>query len=339
MTSLQYSYNSNKKSNDNYDRFICKNSVFISNLPENILIKDILYQKKFIGQYGHIKSMIFLNLQKKDEKNLIVQFDTINQAALCILSLNNLDISGKKIKIKYLQTNYCYYFLNNVECKINNCIYIHSKQINSYLYKKINSIDSIDSLNLAIKILNLTKGLYDKIYNKLIGENFYNNNLKFPKLTIKKLKKYLTLIENKSETNLNQNKKKDKNFISKINNIKLNNLIKKTYYNYNCKFSDEKSTSSDSTSSNNEINKNNRSLISIIFFNNLNHSRFNFVKENNVNNENRIDIPSEVLNCINNALIKQLNGNINYNNYDNYYNNINYFVNWKNFIEEIKNIN
>ena len=186
MTSLQYSYNSNKKSNDNYDRFICKNSVFISNLPENILIKDILYQKKFIGQYGHIKSMIFLNLQKKDEKNLIVQFDTINQAALCILSLNNLDISGKKIKIKYLQTNYCYYFLNNIECKINNCIYLHSKQINSYLYKKINSIDSIDSLNLAIKILNLTKGLYDKIYNKLIGENFYNNNLKFPKLTIKK---------------------------------------------------------------------------------------------------------------------------------------------------------
>ena len=338
MTSLQYSYNSNKKSNDNYARFICKNSVFISNLPENILIKDILYQKKFIGQYGHIKSMIFLNLQKKDEKNLIVQFDTINQAALCILSLNNLDISGKKIKIKYLQTNYCYYFLNNIECKINNCIYLHSKQINSYLYKKINSIDNIDSLNLAIKILNLTKGLYDKIYNKLIGENFYNNNLKFPKLTIKKLKKYFTLIENKSETNLNQNKKKDKNFISKINNIKLNNLIKKTYYNYNCKLSDEKSTSSDSTSSNNEINKNNRSLISIIFFNNLNHSRFNFVKENNVNNENRIDIPNYVLNYINNALIKQINDKLNYFSYDNY-KYINYFVNWKNFIEEIKSIN
>ena len=337
MTSLQYSYNSYKKTNDNYDRFICKNSVFISNLPENILIKDILYQKKFIGQYGHIKSMIFLNLQKKDEKNLIVQFDTINQAALCILSLNNLNIYGKKIKIKYLQTNYCYYFLNNIECKINNCIYLHSKQINSYLYKQLNYNENIDSLNLAIKILNLTKGLYDKIYNKLIGENFYNNNLKFPKLTIKKLKKYLTLIENKNETNLNQNKIKDKNVISKINNIKLNNLIKKTYVN-NCKFSDEKSTSSDSTSSNNEINKNNRSLISIIFFNNLNHSRFNFVKENNVNNENRIDIPNYVLNYINNALIKQINDKLNYFSYDNY-KYINYFVNWKNFIEEIKSIN
>ena len=337
MTSLQYSYNSYKKTNDNYDRFICKNSVFISNLPENILIKDILYQKKFIGQYGHIKSMIFLNLQKKDEKNLIVQFDTINQAALCILSLNNLNICGKKIKIKYLQTNYCYYFLNNIECKINNCIYLHSKQINSYLYKQLNYNENIDSLNLAIKILNLTKGLYDKIYNKLIGENFYNNNLKFPKLTIKKLKKYLTLIENKNETNLNQNKIKDKNVISKINNIKLNNLIKKTYVN-NCKFSDEKSTSSDSTSSNNEINKNNRSLISIIFFNNLNHSRFNFVKENNVNNENRIDIPNYVLNYINNALIKQINDKLNYFSYDNY-KYINYLVNWKNFIEEIKSIN
>jgi RNase P subunit RPR2 len=205
------------------------------------------------------------------------------------------------------------------------------------LYKQLNYNENIDSLNLAIKILNLTKGLYDKIYNKLIGENFYNNNLKFPKLTIKKLKKYLTLIENKNETNLNQNKIKDKNVISKINNIKLNNLIKKTYVN-NCKFSDEKSTSSDSTSSNNEINKNNRSLISIIFFNNLNHSRFNFVKENNVNNENRIDIPSYVLNYINNALIKQINDKLNYFSYDNY-KYINYFVNWKNFIEEIKSIN
>ena len=57
------------------------------------------------------------------------------------------------------------------------------------MYKQLNYNENIDSLNLAIKILNLTKGLYDKIYNKLIGENFYNNNLKFPKLTIKKLKK------------------------------------------------------------------------------------------------------------------------------------------------------
>ena len=334
MTSIQFSYNSYKKTNDNYERFICKNSVFISNLPENILIKDILYQKKFIGQYGHIKSMIFLNLQKKDEKNLIVQFDTINQAALCILSLNNLNICGKKIKIKYLQTNYCYYFLNNIECKINNCIYLHSKQINSYLYKQLNYNENIDSLNLAIKILNLTKGLYDKIYNKLIGENFYNLNLKFPKLTIKKLKKYLTLIENKNESNSNQNKIKEKNRISKINNIKLNNLIEKVCYN-NYKSSDEKSTSSESSSSNNEINKSNRS-ISINFFNNLNHSRFNFA-DNNLNNENLIEIPIYISNLINDVLINQINGNINYN--SNNYKNFNYCVNWRNFIENIKNNN
>jgi len=335
MTSIQYSYNLNKKTNENFERFICKNSVFISNLPENILIKDILYQKKFIGQYGHIKSMIFLNLQKKEEKNLIVHFDTINQAALCILSLNNLDINGKKIKIKYLQTNFCYYFLNNCECKINNCIYLHSKQINTYLFKKIDYNENIDSLNLAIKILNLTKGLYDKIYNKLIGDNFYNLNLKFPKLTIKKLKKYLTLIENKNETNIYQNKIKEKNRISNINNIKLNNLIEKAYYN-NYKSSDEKSTSSESSLSNNEINKSNSSF-SITFFNNLNHSRFNFAKENKINSENSIEIPIYISNYINNALINQINGNNNYNN--NNYKYINYCVNWRNFIEKIKSLN
>ncbi len=61
--------------------FISKNTVFISNIPEELYSKDILYQKKFLGQYGHINQILFDKYQKK-EKNIIVQFDTLNKAPL-----------------------------------------------------------------------------------------------------------------------------------------------------------------------------------------------------------------------------------------------------------------
>jgi hypothetical protein len=334
MTNVQTSHIPLKKTKI-FNRFICKNSVFISNLPENILNKDILYQKKFIGQYGHIKSIIFLNNQKKDEKNLIVNFDTINQAALCILSLNNLDIAGKKIKIKYFQTNLCHYYLNNLECKLSNCIYLHTKQINSYIFKNLEQNENIDSLNLALKILNLNKVVYDKIYNKLIGDNFYNNNLKFPKLTIKKLKKYF------NQRNNNKNHEKyEKNIIYGINNLNFDNMIKEKEEKDDNKYKylHEKSTSSES-SSNNEISySNSESFInSFSFLNNSNNSRFNFVEENNENINNRIEIPICVLNLIKSVLINQINNNNKIIN--NNYKFINYFVKWKIFIDKINDFN
>jgi hypothetical protein len=332
MINIQTSHNPFKKKKI-YNRFICKNSVFISNLPENILNKDILYQKKFIGQYGHIKSIIFLNHQKKDEKNLIVNFDTINQAALCILSLNNLDIDGKKIKIKYFQTNLCHYYINNLECKLNNCIYLHTKQINTYIFKNLEPNENIDSLNLALKILNLNKVIYDKIYNKLIGDNFFNNNLKFPKLTIKKLKKYFNLY-NQRNNNKNHEKYEKKN-ISGINNLNIDYFIKEKDDN-KYKYLHEKSTSSES-SSNNEISNSERSINSFSFLNNSNNSRFNFIEENNENMNNRTEIPYFVLNFIKNILINQINNN--YKIVNNNYKYINYFVNWKNFIDKINDFN
>jgi len=46
--------------------FLSKKIVYISNIPKSLFNKDILYQKKYLGYYGHIKQMnLFSNKKKK----------------------------------------------------------------------------------------------------------------------------------------------------------------------------------------------------------------------------------------------------------------------------------
>ena len=77
-------------SNHNY---ISKNTVYISNIPEEIYHKDILYQKKFLGQYGHINQIINKKKKKKEKnsKNLLKN-DNISEE-------NNDNTKNKKGKI------------------------------------------------------------------------------------------------------------------------------------------------------------------------------------------------------------------------------------------------
>ena len=45
--------------------YLSKKIVYISNIPNSLFTKDILYQKKFLGQYGHISQILFDKYQKK----------------------------------------------------------------------------------------------------------------------------------------------------------------------------------------------------------------------------------------------------------------------------------
>jgi hypothetical protein len=152
--------------------YLSKNIISISNIPDNLFSKDILYQKKFLGQYGHINQMILLN-NHKNEKNVIVQFDTVNQAALAILSLQNFKIDENiKLKATYFINKYCYYFLNNKDCPNLNCLFLHNIKVNNYLLLDLQNNKSIDSYKFALDVLNLSKPIFDVIYIKLIGDNF-----------------------------------------------------------------------------------------------------------------------------------------------------------------------
>ena len=254
--------------------YLSKNTIILSNIPENLFSKDILYQKKFLGQYGHINKMV-LSKNSQNEKKIIVQFDTVNQAALAILSLHNFKIENIKLKVNYFIIKYCLYYLNNKECSNPNCVFLHEKKINNYLLLELKNNKIIDCFKFALDILNLTKKTFDIIYLKLIGDDYYEIQKKFPKLSMKKLKNedFIKSLYHHYEKEQNINKKNKKK-----NNIKSN------ISNRNSFDSLESNTENLLSSSDESIEKINDSIQKYQYeniFKRKNNSRFDFVNKNN----------------------------------------------------------
>ena len=360
---INSNYNqSNSLSNDEYlnkynTYFLCKNSIYLSNLPKNLLNKDILYQKKYLGQYGHINSMIFVK-NKNKEKSVIIQFDTVNQAALAILSLHNFEVEDKFLEVNYFKTKFCFYYLNKKECTNNNCTYLHEKKINDYLYIKLNNNENIDSHSLALDILNVSKNSFEIIYDKIIGKKYYETQKKFPKMTIKKLKSDLfKKKKNKNTYNVSFHEKKYENNSNNNNhfyNNNINNNINKNYYsNKIYKFKsynfinklnsialDSLSVRNNQENNNNHDDSSNSSINSDkmnFSFSYNNHSRFNFVNNNNF--EEGINVPEYIIDIIDQNLTLLVNSNdkSQKNNFD-FENNFNINSNWSDFIN-FKRIN
>ena len=339
--------------------FISKNTVFISNIPEELYSKDILYQKKFLGQYGHINQMILLN-HHKNERSVIVQFDTVNQAALAILSLQNFKIDNeRKLKAIYFTTKYCYYYLNNKECPNPNCLFLHENNVNNYLLLELKNNKYIDSLKFALDVLNLTKQVFEAIYIKLIGDNYYETQKKFPKMTMKKIKNdefikslYPIIRENNINKRKNNSKfwkkkneqNQDLNYRkSKSNELyKLNNSDDSNLENEISKLEDSKSNESEKINLTNKKNNNYINDNNILIFKRTNHSRFDFVNklnDNELEKNLRITIPDYILHLIDNYITLIVNKNLinddNENtikNSKNKYCHIDFNSNWKNLI-------
>ncbi len=261
--------------------YLLKNVVFISNIPKEFFTKEILFQKKFLGQYGHINQICLIN-KNKIENSSIVHFDTVNQAALAIIALNNFEINEKKIKISYYNTRYCHFFLNNKECPNPNCFYIHTNKINDYIYKEIKVNEYINSFMFALKILNISYNCFQLIYEKIIGEQYFEKYKKFPKLTVKKLKNEEYKFEKILKENIKSKKKvKSKSKSNENSLINYQNLSNENY-SQNNSLNDIKVS---------EIRENSRSE----------KSRFQFVR-NKENQTDKVNVPDFILNTVDKIL-------------------------------------
>ena len=283
--------------------YITKNSIYLSNLPNELFMKDILYQKKFLGQYGHINQIIIDKKNKKENK-VIIKFDTVNQAALAILSLHNFKLNnGYRINIMYYLTKYCNYFLNNRECPNQNCLFLHSLSINDYQYYKISNSNKFDSFQFALDLLNIPKQVFEIIKFKLIEENYYEKNKKFPKLTIKKLK--------------------NQEFLKKIYPIALQEYKSKEKNNKSDSNENSKLSSEDDSTIDSYKNKS-------YSFRRRNNSRFNFIKKEKVNDKYSIVVPDFVLDFIDKSIFYNLYLNKKKN--DNEMYRTNFHDDWKNIL-------
>ena len=262
--------------------YLSKNTILLQNIPKDIYSREILYQKKFLGQYGHINKIFLFqkNKKEKEENNAIIQFDTVNQAALTVISLHNFNIgNNERLKISYLITKYCSYFLQNKTCLDYNCFCIHSLKISDYLLKEIHCNEHINYYEFALSILNVTESSFNLIFENLIGDNFYEKQKKFPKMTMKKLKSDIFKKRFNEECKINKNDNPKSNTFLKKQCIKINkdsvkklkNFIK-IHNNYNLRFSKT-------------------------LYNKTEHSRFQFVnKEENIND--KVIVPEFVIELI-----------------------------------------
>ena len=297
--------------------YLSKNTILLQNIPIDIYSKEILYQKKFLGQYGHInKIFLFQNKEEKEENDAIIQFDTINQAALTIISLHNFNIgNNQKLKISYLITKYCPAFLQNKVCLNYNCFCIHNLKISDYLLKEIYCKEVINYYEFALSILKVTDSTFKLIFENLIGDDFYERQKKFPKITIKKLK---SEVFNKIS---NEECKNEKN-----ENLKSNNFLKKQ-----CIKSNKNSVKKLKTLRK-SIKITNNLRFSKSVYNKVEQSRFQFVnKEENVND--KVFVPDFVIELINKLLISNmvLKYNINEISCERYFHFNNYHLNWFDF--------
>ena len=303
--------------------FIVKNIIFLSKIPREIFSKEILIQKKFLGQYGHINQLYLIN-NNKHENSVIAQFDTVNQAALSIIALNNFEINkNQKLKISYYYSRYCHSFLNNKECKNVNCLYIHSTKINDYLYKEIQVNEYINSFLFALNILDVSLTSFQLLSERIIGEKYFEKTNKFPKMTVKKLK---------NEENF---RKISLNFFFNSNTFSNNILLKKN------KSKSFKNSMKKVDNINKERKK--RSVSHINLFKNIilnkrtEKSRFLFVKKIE-NKEDKVNVPDFVINTIDKLLKLYLNEKTSENkNLIQNVNNINFNANWSDLLL-IKNL-
>jgi hypothetical protein len=328
--------------------YLCKNTIFITKISSNLLNKDILFQKRYLGQYGHINSINFVRNQKNNGKNIVVKFDTVNQAALCILSLQNFEVDENiKLEVRYFTTKYCYFYLLGKECQNNNCLFLHEKKINDNIYINIKPGEIIDSQKLALNILKISKRTFENVYNKLIKDNFYKIYNKFPKLTIKKLKGYISEKKNKFKNKENKNNNHNNKFFNNDNNND-NNSNNSNNSNNNSNDTYNDSNSNDISNNNIVINNKdnnffinnliNKISLSFIFKKRFQHSRFDFVNRN-VNNDDKIEIPEQILEFISNYLtlfcFNNLN-NINDKNNDIQKYKYEFNINWNEFKHKIE---
>ena len=330
--------------------YLCKNTIFITKISSNLLNKDLLFQKRYLGQYGHINSINFVRNQKNNGKNIVVKFDTVNQAALCILSLQNFEVDENiKLEVRYFTTKYCYFYLLGKECQNNNCLFLHEKKINDNIYINIKPGEIIDSQKLALNNLKINKRTFENVYNNIVKPNFYKIHKKFPKLTIKKLKGYISEKKNKfkNKENKNNNHNNNKIFNHDINNESNSNNSNNSNNNSNDNYNDSNSNeiSKDNIVINNKNNNFfinnliNKISLSFIFKRRFQHSRFDFV-EQNVNNNDKIEIPEQILDFISNYLILFCFNNLNnfINNNNNAHKNYKYEfnINWNEFKNKIE---
>ena len=264
-------------------RIIQKNLVHFQGFPDRLYNKEILASTQYFGQYGSISKIILTNkLEKKSNKrsnSAYITFDTSEQAAYAILSVDSIKIDNMLVRAFFGTTKYCNHFLNNFKCfNTEKCMFLHEIADPRDIIAENSKFGYSEHIKLAKQIIG---------FGTIESQIYVMNNAS-------KSKTYLPTISTiyqKSDVILktkNHRRKKSND------NLPLNNINSNSSNNNNDTQSSSNSFHSNSSELNilNDIDNKNDSFIFLLsedkknnksLFKSRSKSRFDFVK-NNKNN-------------------------------------------------------
>ena len=139
-------------------RIIQKNLVHFQGFPDTLYDKQLLLSEEYFGQYGNIIKIVLVSKEdkmlKKKTNSAYLTFETKEQAAYCILSVDSIKISNYLVRAFFGTTKYCTHFLNNYHCfNEEKCMFLHHIAEVSDIINENTKFGYDDHINLAKKIV------------------------------------------------------------------------------------------------------------------------------------------------------------------------------------------
>ena len=271
-------------------RIIQKNLVHFQGFPDRLYNKELLCSKEYFGQYGKISKIILTNkIDKKSNKksnSAYLTFETDEQAAYAILSVDSIKIDNQLVRAFFGTTKYCNHFLNNFKCfNSEKCMFLHYIADQNDIIADHSKFGYSEHIKLAKKIIG-----FGSIKSQSYVKNNANNSIS--------ILPSLATIYHKDDIII-----KTKNHRRKRNNVDenyLNNSNNNTNVDTNTTRSSSNNSDRNSINENKEKNekmefllnniniKNDNSINSL--YKSRNKSRFDFVYNNCYINRNDINI-------------------------------------------------
>ena len=164
-------------------RIIQKNLVHFQGFPDSLYIKNLLLSQEYFGQYGHIIKIVLVSKEDKSlnkkTNSAYLTFETKEQAAYCILSVDSIKIRNHLVRAFFGTTKYCNHFLNNYHCfNEEKCMFLHHIADPSDIINEKTKFGYNDHIKLAKKIIDYGSS-QSKSY---VMKNFCKNKTILPNI-------------------------------------------------------------------------------------------------------------------------------------------------------------
>ena len=224
-------------------RIIQKNLVHFQNFPDYLFDQNILLSQEYFGQYGVITKIVLASkmdkVTHKKTNSAYLTFETKEQAAYCILSVDSIKIEDHLVRAFFGTTKYCNHFLKNYHCfNEEKCMFLHYLADQSDIISENSKFGYSEHIKLAKKIIG-----FGSLQSKYFVMNYKNNfkhflpsikTIYYKEEIMAKSKNHRRQISNSSQRSTNYSRNNSSNDSNPNNSPCKNddsNLYEDDYYN------------------------------------------------------------------------------------------------------------